>query len=699
MLLNSQQIHVKRSALMGRALQEKLKERLEEKEKKARMLAASATTFDDSAIYAAAHAEEEEFEDLTNFTRDKLKEFIESRFFEYTILLLVVIYVLVVFVLIIIDDPEYKCEQALEPIKYAINIIDVTILIIFGIEIVLNVLVNGMGYLKDVLLSFDAVVVFVSLVLAIIDLSDSGVDGQSDCPQPGQEGAPVADGGASQAWSNMRGALRLLRIVIVFRKIASAEKLIEKSRHGEKLQITSPAERVLRLLNQLKDNRVLPYAVRREIEYAIQKVSSNKLYEPIVEAEGGQEEGKEEYSGWITQGYKHERRKENKSDKQQDSRPSVSSVQGDENSAKGTKNVDGERRSNWHILDTASADVHRVLEKVSRLDFDVIEMESLTGLEALPITSCFAMDKHRILDDLGMNKPNWEYFVRKIAGGYLASNSYHNATHAADVLQSSCWLLFGADLRNITGLDTLECFALMFAASIHDYEHPGTSNPFLTKTGHKLAVIYNDHNVLEMHHVAASYKLVHDTKMELFLFKDISDGDYSRIREITISAVLATDYTNHFKDLGLLRSLTSRGDFLQPKDGEGLALNKDDRMLILNVGLHTCDVSNPAKALSTYVTWAERVLTEFFGQGEKEKEYGLPVSNFMDKETTNIAKCQIGFINVLVNPLFLALHEFLNLQPCLDNLSKNRQFWEENVTAMEIEMLSGRQEFPSVKGR
>jgi hypothetical protein len=187
--------------------------------------------------------------------------------------------------------------------------------------------------------------------------------------------------------------------------------------------------------------------------------------------------------------------------------------------------------------------------------------------------------------------------------------------------------------------------------------------------------------------------------MELFLFKDISDGDYSRIREITISAVLATDYTNHFKDLGLLRSLTSRGDFLQPKDGEGLALNKDDRMLILNVGLHTCDVSNPAKALSTYVTWAERVLTEFFGQGEKEKEYGLPVSNFMDKETTNIAKCQIGFINVLVNPLFLALHEFLNLQPCLDNLSKNRQFWEENVTAMEIEMLSGRQEFPSVKGR
>jgi hypothetical protein len=308
------------------------------------------------------------------------------------------------------------------------------------------------------------------------------------------------------------------------------------------------------------------------------------------------------------------------------------------------------------------------------------------------------MEKHGILDEIGMIKENWEYFVRKIAGGYIATNTYHNATHAADVLQSACWLLFGADLKDTTKLDAIESYSLLFAASIHDYEHPGTSNIFLTKTGHKLAVIYNDHNVLEMHHVAASYKLIHETKKDLFLFKDMSDADYSRIREICISAVLATDYTNHFKDLGLLRSLTSRGDFLQPKDGEAVVLNKDDRMLILNVSLHTCDVSNPARALGTYVTWAERVLTEFFNQGEKEKEFGLPVSNFMDRETTNIAKCQIGFINVLVHPLFMAINDFLpTIKPCIDNLIKNRVFWEDNVAIMEIEMLSGRQEFPKVE--
>merc|ERR1719197_985815 len=141
------------------------------------------------------------------------------------------------------------------------------------------------------MLLFDAVVVFVSLILALVD--------------------QLIDQELAQRVYQLRGMLRLLRIVIVFRKLSSAEKLMEKSRLGDKLHITSPAERVLRLLNQLKDNRVLPYAVRREIEYAIQKVSSNKLYEPIVEGENGQDEGKEEYSGWITQGYKHETKKKN----------------------------------------------------------------------------------------------------------------------------------------------------------------------------------------------------------------------------------------------------------------------------------------------------------------------------------------------------------------------------------------------------
>jgi hypothetical protein len=361
MLLGSQKMLVKRSALMGRALQEKLKERLEEKEKKARMLAASATTFDDSALYSSSPNDDEEIEDMANFTRDKVKDLIESPIFEYMILALVILYVLVVFVLIIIDDPTlYKCPrpQYLKDLKFWINLVDLTILIVFGLEIILNVIVHGLAYLKDVLLMFDAAVVLVSLVLAVVELARK----EADC----DKSAPSA-----RTWGRVRGVLRLLRIVIVFRKIASAEKLIEKSRHGSQLQITSPAERVLRLLNQLKDNRVLPYAVRREIEYAIQKVSSNKLYEPIVEGENGQDEGKEEYSGWITQGYKHETKKKEQT-------VVTKSVKADEMKNGGSLKIEqfddsagfvagNALTKEWQILAALSGDVLGVLENVDVL--------------------------------------------------------------------------------------------------------------------------------------------------------------------------------------------------------------------------------------------------------------------------------------------------------------------------------------------
>jgi hypothetical protein len=54
--------------------------------------------------------------------------------------------------------------------------------------------------------------------------------------------------------------------------------------------------------------------------------------------------------------------------------------------------------------------------------------------------------------------------------------------------------------------------------------------------------------------------------------------------------------------------------------------------------------------------WAWRVSEEFFLQGDREAELGLPVSPFMDRRKDSVARtivnCQVGFINVLVRPLF-----------------------------------------------
>ena len=51
-------------------------------------------------------------------------------------------------------------------------------------------------------------------------------------------------------------------------------------------------------------------------------------------------------------------------------------------------------------------------------------------------------------------------------------------------------------------------FAALFASAIHDVDHPGLSNQFLSNTSNELAILYNDHAVLENHHLATAFKFL-----------------------------------------------------------------------------------------------------------------------------------------------------------------------------------------------
>lgn len=56
--------------------------------------------------------------------------------------------------------------------------------------------------------------------------------------------------------------------------------------------------------------------------------------------------------------------------------------------------------------------------------------------------------------------------------------------------------------------------------------------------------------------------------------------------------------------------------------------------------------------LNLCATRCGRVMEEFFRQGDKEKELGLPVGGLHDRDTTNIPKSQMGFIDFIVLPLW-----------------------------------------------
>lgn len=48
--------------------------------------------------------------------------------------------------------------------------------------------------------------------------------------------------------------------------------------------------------------------------------------------------------------------------------------------------------------------------------------------------------------------------------------------------------------------------------------------------------------------------------------------------------------------------------------------------------------------------WTMSLLDEFFLQGDKERELGLPFSPLCDRNNTLVAESQIGFIDFIVEP-------------------------------------------------
>ena len=261
-------------------------------------------------------------------------------------------------------------------------------------------------------------------------------------------------------------------------------------------------------------------------------------------------------------------------------------------------------------------------------------------------------------------------FLKRVESGYMP-NPYHNKTHAADVLQTfHHMLLAGGILEHLTDI---EVFAALIAAAIHDHEHPGLNQNFLVNTGAPHAITYNDHTILEMHHVCSVYKIMQDPQLDIR--QGMTEDQKKKMREIIVAMVLATDMTHHFEHVSKFstKALTC-----------GFDLNdKADRLLVLVMTLKMADISNPAKPWPISLQWTRQITDEFYRQGDKERELGLAQSPLMDRNNPAVAKAQMGFIDFVVTPAMEAfVTAFPSLEYILADLRRNRRLWEE--TQVEI---------------
>eukprot|EP00069_Balaena_mysticetus_P003395 bmy_04301T0 len=297
-------------------------------------------------------------------------------------------------------------------------------------------------------------------------------------------------------------------------------------------------------------------------------------------------------------------------------------------------------RKSYHMVGLAYPEAVIVtLKDVDKWSFDVFALNEASGEHSLKFMIYELFTRYDLINRFKIPVSCLIAFAEALEVGYSKyKNPYHNLIHAADVTQTVHYIMLHTGIMH--WLTELEILAMVFAAAIHDYEHTGTTNNFHIQTRSDVAILYNDRSVLENHHVSAAYRLMQEEEMNVLV--NLSKDDWRDLRNLVIEMVLSTDMSGHFQQIKNIRN-----SLQQP---EGL-----DKAKTMSLILHAADISHPAKSWQLHHRWTMALMEEFFLQGDKEAELGLPFSPLCDRKSTMVAQSQIGFIDFIVEPTFSLL--------------------------------------------
>ena len=187
---------------------------------------------------------------------------------------------------------------------------------------------------------------------------------------------------------------------------------------------------------------------------------------------------------------------------------------------------------------------------------------------------------------------------------------------------------------------------------------------------------------MENHHVAETFKTL--LKVENNITANLSIEQYNHFRRRVIDCILATDMVKHVKHIGVLRNKIETLNIKNGENVEKLITNENSaktyksKQIILGISIHCCDISSPAKISNVYDEWVDLIFLEFFNQGDIERNKNLPISMLCDRETTNVTKAQIGFINFIVKPTFeCVISLFPDIAEYYVNINKNLKRYED----------------------
>lgn len=296
-------------------------------------------------------------------------------------------------------------------------------------------------------------------------------------------------------------------------------------------------------------------------------------------------------------------------------------------------------------------------------------------------------DGYNLLSNLGVKETTLVEFLYAIERRYNSGVAYHNEMHAADVTQSLHTLIQMGGRKFAT--EQWEIFSLLIAAVVHDVGHCGMNNMFHINSRSDLALLYNDSSVLENMHAATAFRMIMGDKKNkrLDIFESFQEEDVAKARKFIIKCILSTDMTKHFSNKNIIRGILLNAEDKKSALSPTVPEDVGSRHEILSFFVHLADISNPTKDIQMAKKWTDRLLDEFYRQGDKEKELGLPYSQGCERNAQTKEQSQIGFINFIILPSYKLLGEIIPRveKEIVPEIEHNLNFWKEQQNAPRVQ--------------
>ena len=223
----------------------------------------------------------------------------------------------------------------------------------------------------------------------------------------------------------------------------------------------------------------------------------------------------------------------------------------------------------------------------------------------------------------------------------------------------------------------IEILSALFAAIIHDVDHPGYANSFLIATGHQIAQMYNDESPLENHSLAVAFRLLQEESLNFL--ENLDREQRQAMRQMVVDLVLSTDSSKHRAAVDGMRNVMVT---LFVNADQTLVLDSySKRIRVLRGLIHCADLGNPTKPLNEYRRWIERLTEEFHVQGDLLRSQNLRVPPLFDRYSQlNPNLSQVQFIDLIAMPAWTVWNQLVGGSlGQLEQLRRNREWFEAQI--------------------